>query len=112
MTAYTRYSIDVKERQMTDYQKMLAQMEIKKNAGTATNFDFLNTGSAYNAIKTEIIALNSAKEKQYVTLSLFTATIADNLTKLEFPDQGRVDFMSSDSPISIAIDTLNETKRI
>ena len=112
MTAYTRYSIDVKERQMTDYQKMLAQMEIKKNAGTATNFDFLNTGSAYNAIKTEIIALNSAKEKQYVTLSLFTDTIVDNLTKLEFPDQGRFDFMSLDSLISIAIDNRTEMKII
>ena len=64
MTAYAKYSINVKERQLEDYAVLLKMTEIKRNTGSATNFDYLNTSSSYNSIKTELIALNTVKEKQ------------------------------------------------
>ena len=62
MTGYTRHSITVKEKQLEDYGKLLIQTEVKKNTGAATNFDYLNTNAEFNAVKTELIALNTAKD--------------------------------------------------
>ena len=80
MTAYARQSITVKEKQLEDYARLVEQTEVKKDAGAATNFDYLNTSSEYNAVKTALIALNTAKEKQYVTLSLLIDTIINDKT--------------------------------
>ena len=44
-TAYARQSIAVKEKQLEDYARLVAQTEVKKNTGGATNFDYLNTSS-------------------------------------------------------------------
>ncbi len=87
MTAYARRSIDIKERQLIDYEKLLKQTELKRSSGSATNFDYLNTSAEYNAVKTAIIALKTAKEKQYVTLSLLTDTLINDetLLPLSFP---------------------------
>ena len=82
ITAYARQSIDIKERQLIDYEKLLMQTELKRNSGSATNFDYLNTNAEYNAVKTAIIALKTAKEKQYVTLSLLADTIINDETLL------------------------------
>lgn len=79
-TAYARQSIMVKEKQLEDYARLVKQTEINKDAGAATNFDYLNTSSEYNAVKTALIALNTAKEKQYVTLSLLIDTIINDKT--------------------------------
>ena len=49
---------------------------------SATNFDYLNTSSEYNAVKTALIALNTAKEKQYVTLSILIDTLVNDQTLL------------------------------
>lgn len=80
MTAYARQSITVKEEQLEDYGRLVAQTEVKKNSGAATNFDYLNTSSEYNGVKTALIALNTAKEKQYITLSVLIDTIIDDNT--------------------------------
>ena len=87
MTAYARQSIEIKQRQLMDYERLVQQIEIKKSSGSATNFDYLNTNAEFNAVKTAIIALNTAKEKQYVSLSLLTdSTINDEtLLPLHFP---------------------------
>ncbi len=82
MTAYARKSIDIKERQLIDYERLLAQTEVKRNSGSATNFDYLNTNAEYNGVKTAIIALKTAKEKQYVTLSLLADTLINDETLL------------------------------
>ena len=82
MTAYARQSIDIKERQLEDYEKLVVQIEVKRHSGTATNFDYLNTNSEYNAGNTEIRALKTAKEKQYVSLSLLADTIINDETQL------------------------------
>ncbi len=82
MTAYARQSIDVKDRQLEDYSKLLTQTELKKNTGAATSFDYLNTNSEYNEVKTALIALNTAKEKQYVSLSLLIDTLVNDYTLL------------------------------
>ncbi len=82
MTAYARQSITVKERQLEDYGRLLAQTEVKKNAGAATSFDYLNTNSEYNGVKTALIALNTAKEKQYVSLSILIDTLVNDYTLL------------------------------
>ncbi len=81
-TAYARQSIAVKEKQLEDYARLVAQTEVKKNTGGATNFDYLNTSSEYNAVKTALIALNTAKEKQYVTLSILIDTIVNDDTRI------------------------------
>ncbi len=82
MTAYARQSIEVKDRQLEDYSKLLSQTELKKNTGAATSFDYLNTNSEYNEVKTALIALNTAKEKQYVSLSLLIDTLVNDYTLL------------------------------
>lgn len=82
MTAYARQSISVKESQMMDYGKLLAQTEVMRASGSSTNFDYLNTSSEFNAVKTEIIALQTVKEKQYVTLSLLIDTLVNDQTQL------------------------------
>ena len=82
MTAYARQSITVKEKQLEDYGRLVKQTEVRKNAGSATSFDYLNTSSEYNAVKTALIALNTAKEKQYVSLSVLIDTLVDDNTLL------------------------------
>ncbi len=82
MTAYARQSITVKDHQLEDYSKLLSQTELKKNTGAATRFDYLNTNSEYNDVKTALIALNTAKEKQYVELSILIDTLVNDYTLL------------------------------
>ena len=110
MTTYTRYSVNVKEKQMEDYAKLLEQTEIKRSSGSATTFDYLNTNSGYNAIKTEIIALNTAKEKQYVNISLLTDTLINDATLLSFPQEPKADIISLEDLISLAISNRIEMK--
>ncbi len=82
MTAFARKSIAVKDRQLEDYSKLLSQTELKMNTGAATSFDYLNTNSEYNEVKTALIALNTAKEKQYVKLSILIDTLVNDYTLL------------------------------
>ena len=110
MTAYTRYSINVKMKQFEDYAILLQQTEIKRNSGSATNFDYLNTSSGLNAIKTELIALKTAKEKQYVSLSLLTDTVVTDNTILSFNNIGFDEENSLDNLISEALDNRIEMK--
>ena len=62
LTAYARQSIHVKERQLEDYARLVSQTEVKRDAGAATNFDYLNTSSEYNAE----IGRASCRERVYV----------------------------------------------
>ena len=104
MTAYARQSITVKERQLEDYARLVEQTEIKKNTGTATNFDYLNTSSEYNGVRTALIALNTAKEKQYVTLSILIDTIIDDKTLLPLTFQRIKETRSLNELIEYALD--------
>lgn len=79
---YARHSIGVKERQMQDLATMVDQTRIKKDAGAATDFDYLNTSSNFNAIKTEIIAMQTAKDKNYITLALLVDTMINDNTRM------------------------------
>ena len=82
MTLYARKSIDMKERQLEDFKQMLQQTEVRRNTGSATNFDYLNTHAGLKAVETELIALRTAKERQYVSLSLLTDTVVNDHTGL------------------------------
>ncbi len=103
MTAYAKYSINVKERQLEDYAVLLKMTEIKRNTGSATNFDYLNTSSSYNSIKTELIALNTVKEKQYVSLSLLTDTIINDSTHMSMNFSKIAENMDLDELIDYAL---------
>ncbi len=110
MTAYARHSINVKEKQLEDYAKMLSQEEIKKNTGSATSFDYLNTSAEFNSVKTELIALNTSKEKQYVTLSLYIGSKVNDATKLDYDLMSNLYFPSLDSLIDFALENRTEMK--
>ncbi len=81
-TVYMRQSISVKDRQLEDYSGLLSQTEVRKQTGTATGYDYLNTNSEYHEVKTALIRLHSAKEKQYVSLSLLVDTLVSDQTLL------------------------------
>ena len=104
MTAYARQSIAVKERQLEDYARLVEQTEVRKNAGAATNFDYLNTSSEYNGVKTALIALNTAKEKQYVTLSILIDTVVDDKTLIPLTFHRIQETRSLNELIEYAID--------
>ncbi len=104
MTAYAKYSINVKERQLSDYAVLLKMTEIRRNTGSATNFDYLNTNSGYNAIKTELITLNTVKEKQYVSLSLLTDTLINDNTNLSLSFDNPKENQNLDELITYAMD--------
>ena len=79
---YTRQSIAVKDRQLADYSGLLAQTDVQKETGSATRFDYLNTSSEYHEVKTALIMLHTAKEKQYVSLSMLVDTLVNDKTTL------------------------------
>ena len=110
MTLYARKSIDVKERQIEDYAKMLHQTEIRRNAGSATDFDYLNTNAGFNAVKTALIALNMVKEKQYVNLSLLADTLVNDATLLSASFMFAKEVRSLDELIATALANRTEMK--
>ena len=110
MTAYARHSINVKEKQLEDYGRMLGQEEIKRNTGSATSFDYLNTSAEYNSVKTELIALNTNKEKQYVTLSLYIGEKVNDITHLDYSLMEQLYFPPLDSLIEYSLENRTEMK--
>ena len=104
MTIYTRQSITVKDRQLEDYSKLLSQTELKKNTGSATNFDYLSTNSEYNEVKTALIALNTEKEKEYASLSVLIDSLVNDKTMLPLSFKRIKESHSLDELISYALD--------
>ncbi|MEG1586063.1 MAG: TolC family protein, partial [Bacteroidales bacterium] len=79
LTAFSRKSIRIKEEQLHNFKQMLEQTMLRKQAGSATNFDYLNTNAGLQAVKSELIALGAEKEKQYINLGMLAdTTISDN----------------------------------
>lgn len=110
LTAYARHSINIKEKQLDDYAKLLAQEEVKRNTGSATNFDYLNTSAEFNSVKTELIALNTTKEKQYVSLSLLIGNNVNDNTSFEYDLLTKTYFEPLDSLINYALENRTEMK--
>lgn len=82
MTAYARHSIDIKIEELSDYGKQLEQTAIRKQSGSATEFNYLNTHVSFSAVEAELTALKAVKETQYVNLSVLADTVINDNTLL------------------------------
>lgn len=82
LTAFSRHSIQIKEEQLRNFGQMLEQTRIRKESGSATNFDYLNTNAGLQAVKSELIALATNKEKNYISLGTLADTIISDATPL------------------------------
>ncbi|MGL4292950.1 MAG: TolC family protein [Bacteroidales bacterium] len=82
MTAFARHSILIKEEQLRNFAEMLQQTLLRKESGSATNYDYLNTNAGLQAVKAELISLAAAKEKRYMALGILSDTLITDQTSL------------------------------
>lgn len=82
MTAFSRHSILIKEQQLRNFMEMLEQTRIRKESGSATKLDYMNTNAGLQAVKSELIALDADKEKNYISLGTLADTLITDATPL------------------------------
>lgn len=78
MTGFARKAISIKQEELANYTRLLEEMGVKKETGSATEFDFLNTRVKHSATATELQTLYANRNTQQVNLSLLTDTVVDN----------------------------------
>ncbi|MGL4781236.1 MAG: TolC family protein [Bacteroidales bacterium] len=71
---YTREAIKIKEQEKNNYEEMLRHVQVKKNVGTATKFDLLNTNVNLKNVQTQIINLATMDLTQQKSLSVLADT--------------------------------------
>lgn len=103
LTAFSRHSIRIKEEQLRNFGQMLEQTRIRKESGSATNFDYLNTNAGMQAVKSELIALATNKEKNYISLGTLADTLITDATPLSLSFKRSHESRSLDELIQYAL---------
>lgn len=78
LTGFARKAITIKQEELANYTRLLEEMGVKKETGSATEFDFLNTRVKHSATETELQTLYANRNTQQVNLSLLADTLVDD----------------------------------
>lgn len=74
MNCFTRQAIQIKKQELSDYEEMLRQTEIRTNSGSTTAFDLLNTQVSQSAVSTQLTELTTNLRTLQVQLSILADT--------------------------------------
>ena len=88
LTGFARKAIGIKQEELDNYTRLLEEMGVKKETGSATEFDVLNTRVKHSTTETELRTLQANKNIQQVNLSLLVDTLVDDrvpLARVELP---------------------------
>lgn len=78
LTGFARKAIMIKQEELANYTRLLEEMGVKKETGSATEFDLLNTRVKHSATETELQTLYANRNTQQVNLSLLADTLVDD----------------------------------
>lgn len=78
LTGFARKAIAIKQEELANYTRLLEEMGVKKETGSATEFDLLNTRVKHSATETELQTLYANRNTQQVNLSLLADTLVDD----------------------------------
>lgn len=78
LTGFARKAITIKQEELANYTRLLEEMGVKKETGSATEFDLLNTRVKHSATETELQTLYANRNTQQVNLSLLADTLVDD----------------------------------
>lgn len=82
LTGFSRKAIVIKQEELANYTRLLEEMSVKKETGSATEFDLLNTRVKHSVTETELQTLYANKNSQHVDLSLLADTLVDDRVPL------------------------------
>lgn len=74
INCFTRQAIKIKQQELSDYEEMIRQAEIRTQSGSSTSFDLLNTQVSQSAVNTQLTDLSSSLRTQQVQLSVLADT--------------------------------------
>lgn len=77
LTGFARKAIAIKQEELANYTRLLEEMGVKKETGSATEFDLLNTRVKHSATETELQTLYANRNTQQVNLSLLADTLVN-----------------------------------
>lgn len=77
LTGFARKAIAIKQEELANYTRLLEEMGVKKETGSATEFDVLNTRVKHSATETELQTLYANRNTQQVNLSLLADTLVN-----------------------------------
>lgn len=82
MNYLARQAIRIKQQELSDYDEMLRQVEIRTKSGSATSFDLLNTQVSQSGVQTQLSELKANLQILQVQLSILADTVLMESTTL------------------------------
>lgn len=82
LNSFTREAIRIKRQQLSDYDEMLRQAEVRAKSGSATSFDLLNTQVGQSGVKTQLTELLATLNIQQRQLSILADTVVSESVPL------------------------------
>ena len=83
MNCFARQAIHIKKQELSDYEEMLRQAEVRMKSGSATSFDLLNTQVGQSAVNTQLTELTSNLKTLQVQLSVLADTTISEVIPLD-----------------------------
>lgn len=82
MNCFARQAIRIKQQELSDYEEMLRQTELRTRSGSSTSFDLLNTEVSQSAVSTQLTELTANLRTLQVQLSVLADTIISETVSL------------------------------
>ena len=82
MNCFAREAIRIKKQELSDYEEMLRQTEIRTKSGSSTSFDLLNTQVSQSGVNTQLTELTANLRTLQVQLSVLADTTVTENTSL------------------------------
>lgn len=82
MNCFTRQAMLIKQQELSDYEEMLRQVEIRTQSGSSTSFDLLNTQVSQSGVYTQLTELSANLRTLQVQLSILADTLVTEIVPL------------------------------
>lgn len=102
LNSFTREAIRIKRQQLSDYDEMLRQTEVRTKSGSATSFDLLNTQVSQSGVKTQLTELTSTLNIQQRQLSILADTVISEQVPLHTQFEVQPNLMGLDHLLTTA----------
>lgn len=82
LNCFARQAIRIKTQELSDYDELIRQAEIRTKSGSSTSFDLLNTQVSQSAVGTQLTELRANIRTLQVQLSVLMDTVVSESTAL------------------------------
>lgn len=108
MNCFARQAIQIKKQELSDYEEMLRQVDIRTKSGSSTSFDLLNTQVSQSAVNTQLTELSTNLKTLQVQLSILADTTITEATPLHEDFEIKRHLSTLDNLLSTAFATRSE----